>query len=49
MKRAKPALLMVDDDLDVCCNIQSDQGYRVDTATRGPRRLQLVERLTFHP
>ena len=38
MDRGEPAILIVDDDPDVCHNmsdILSDQGYRVDTAHEG--------------
>lgn len=47
---ASPAILMVDDDPDVCRNmadILRDLGYRVDTAHEGHAALQLVERQAY--
>ncbi len=43
---SRPAILMVDDDLDECQNmsdILTDRGYRVDTAQEGRTALRLVK------
>ena len=50
MDRSEPAILIVDDDPDVCHNmsdILSDQGYRVDTAHEGRTVLRLVQRQAY--
>src|SRR5437764_1218818 len=49
MQPKSPAILLVDDDVDTCCNladILSDLGYQVDTAHDGPTALELVKQ---HP
>ena len=50
MGRSEPAILIVDDDPDVCHNmsdILSDRGYRVDTAHEGRTVLRLVQRQAY--
>jgi len=50
MEANKPALLIVDDEQDTCanlCDIFSELGYHVDTATDGPAALALVERRAY--
>lgn len=45
MDEKAPRILVVDDDLDTCHNLQdilSDMGYVVDTAPDGPSALELV-------
>lgn len=47
MNKAKPSILVVDDDVDTCRNladILTDLGYRVDTAHDGPTALERVRR-----
>jgi len=46
----KPALLIVDDDVDTCRNLSdilTDLGYRVDTAHEGLTALELVRRSAY--
>jgi DNA-binding response OmpR family regulator len=50
MKRVERAILVVDDDPDMCHNmsdILSDRGYRVDTAREGRTALRLAERQAY--
>jgi CheY-like chemotaxis protein len=50
MKAERPAILVVDDDLDTCRNLSdilSDLGYHVDTAHDGPSALELVRRRPY--
>jgi two-component system, NtrC family, response regulator HydG len=45
MSTDQPAVLVVDDDVDTCHNLQdilTDMGYEVDTAHNGPAALELV-------
>lgn len=47
MSRKPPSILVVDDEPDICANLQdilSEFGYQVDTATSGPIALELVDR-----
>jgi CheY-like chemotaxis protein len=47
MNPAPPAVLVVDDEVDTCQNLQdilTDLGYRADTAHDGPAALELVRR-----
>jgi two-component system, NtrC family, response regulator HydG len=47
MSRKPPSILVVDDELDICANLQdilSDFGYHVDTATSGTSALRLLDR-----
>jgi two-component system response regulator HydG len=48
--KAKPSILVVDDDIDTCRNLSdilTDLGYRVDTAHDGPTALELVRRNAY--
>jgi DNA-binding NtrC family response regulator len=50
MNKAKPSILVVDDDVDTCRNLSdilTDLGYRVDTANDGPTALELVGRNAY--
>src|SRR5271157_5148783 len=50
MTPALPAILVVDDEVDTCQNLQdilTDLGYRVDTAYDGPAALELVRRSAY--
>jgi CheY-like chemotaxis protein len=50
MKPRKPAILMVDDNVDECRNmvdILTEVGYRVDTALEGQTALRLVQRQAY--
>jgi two-component system, NtrC family, response regulator HydG len=50
MDRSEAAILIVDDDPDVCLNmsdILSDRGYCVDTAREGRTVLRLVQRRVY--
>src|SRR5436190_1651448 len=50
MSKAKPAILVVDDDRDTCqnlCDILIDLGYTVQTAGDGLAALELVRRQSF--
>src|SRR5271157_333591 len=50
MTPALPAILVVDDEVDTCQNLQdilTDLGYRVDTAYDGPAALELVRRTAY--
>jgi two-component system response regulator HydG len=50
MSRKSPSILVVDDEPDICANLQdilSDCGYRVDTATSGPVALKLLDHCTY--
>ena len=50
MRSGTPAILVVDDEEDICRNladILADLGYRVDTATDGPAALELVRRRPY--
>jgi CheY-like chemotaxis protein len=50
MNTAKPAILVVDDDVDTCRNLSdilTDLGYRVDTAHDGLTALELVRRNAY--
>src|SRR5437588_8524586 len=47
MNEAKPAILVVDDEVDTCKNLSdilTDLGQRVDIAHDGPSALELVRR-----
>ncbi|MCE9528728.1 MAG: response regulator [Planctomycetales bacterium] len=46
MSRKSPSILVVDDEPDICANLQdilSECGYRVDTATSGSDALKLLD------
>jgi CheY-like chemotaxis protein len=50
MKPVEAAILIVDDDADMCRNmsdILSDLGYRVDTALEGRSAIRLLERRAY--
>ena len=47
---ATPAILVVDDDLDIRCNVKDildDLGYRADTAHDGPSALNMVQNHSY--
>jgi two-component system, NtrC family, response regulator HydG len=50
MKTAAPTILVVDDEVDTCRNLQdilTDLGYQVDTAHDGPSALELIKRKPY--
>jgi CheY-like chemotaxis protein len=50
MTKQTPAILVVDDEVDTCRNLQdilTDLGYRVDIAHDGPSALELVRRNAY--
>jgi CheY-like chemotaxis protein len=50
MNARKTSVLVVDDDLDTCRNLQdilTDMDYEVETAQDGPAALELVRRRPF--
>src|SRR5260221_14513241 len=50
MNKAKPSILVVDDDADTCRNLSdilTDLGYRVDTAHDGLSALTLVRQHAY--
>ena len=47
MNRGEPSILLVDDDIDICCNLSDillDLGYRVDSANDGATALEMIRR-----
>ncbi len=50
MKSSEPAILLVDDDVDICRNmldILTDLGYQVDVAHDGPAALELIRQRPY--
>jgi len=46
MGRQAPRVLIVDDDIDICCNVHdilTDLGYEADVAHDGPAALRLID------